>query len=155
MIIPPRYNGPPDSANGGYACGLMSEALGGGFEVTLLRPPPLGVDLDLVGHEVRQGDILIAEARRAPPFAGAERGSWAMARLLPAAPGRGRPEHRRLRRGLTWVKPRAVPSYLLPPASCRRTREGAGRSPRSGRDAADRLARGRSRRRIQDYGKRG
>jgi hypothetical protein len=68
MIIPPRYNGPPDSANGGYACGLMSEALGGGFEVTLLRPPPLGVDLDLVGHELRQGDILIAEARRAPPI---------------------------------------------------------------------------------------
>jgi hypothetical protein len=68
MIIPPRYNGPPDSANGGYASGLMSEALGGGFEVTLLRPPPLGVDLDLVGHELRQGDILIAEARRAPPI---------------------------------------------------------------------------------------
>jgi len=69
MIIPPRYNGPPNSANGGYACGLMSEALGGGFEVTLLRPPPLGVDLDLVGHELRQGDVLIAEARRSPPFA--------------------------------------------------------------------------------------
>jgi hypothetical protein len=69
MIIPPRYNGPPDSANGGYACGLMSEALGGGFEVTLLRPPPLGVDLDLIGHELRQGNVLIAEARRAPPFA--------------------------------------------------------------------------------------
>jgi hypothetical protein len=69
MIIPPRYNGPPDSANGGYACGLMSEALGGGFEVTLLRPPPLGVDLDLIGHELRQGDVVIAEARRAPPFA--------------------------------------------------------------------------------------
>jgi hypothetical protein len=69
MIIPPRYNGPPDSANGGYACGLISEALGGGFEVTLLRPPPLGVGLDLVGHELRQGDVLIAEARRAPSFA--------------------------------------------------------------------------------------
>jgi hypothetical protein len=64
MIIPPRYNGPPDSANGGYACGLVSEALGGGFEVTLLRPPPLGVDLDLVGHELKQGDVVIAEARR-------------------------------------------------------------------------------------------
>jgi hypothetical protein len=64
MIIPPRYNGPPDSANGGYACGLVSEALGGGFEVTLLRPPPLAVDLDLVGHELKQGDIVIAEARR-------------------------------------------------------------------------------------------
>ena len=65
MIIPPRYNGPPDSANGGYACGLVSEALGGGFEVMLRRPPPLGVDLDLVGNELRQGDVAIAEARRA------------------------------------------------------------------------------------------
>jgi hypothetical protein len=65
MIIPPRFNGPPNSANGGYACGLMSEALGGGFEVTLKRPPPLGVNLDLVGNELRQGDVVIAEARRA------------------------------------------------------------------------------------------
>jgi hypothetical protein len=65
MIIPPRFNGPPGSANGGYACGLMSEALGGGFEVTLKRPPPLGVNLDLVGNELRQGDVVIAEARRA------------------------------------------------------------------------------------------
>jgi hypothetical protein len=65
MIIPPRFNGPPGSANGGYACGLMSEALGGGFEVTLKRPPPLGVNLDLVGNELREGDVVIAEARRA------------------------------------------------------------------------------------------
>ena len=65
MIIPPRYNGPPDSANGGYACGLVSEALGGGFEVTLRRPAPLGVDLDLVGNELKQGEVVIAEARRA------------------------------------------------------------------------------------------
>jgi hypothetical protein len=64
VIIPPRYNGPPDSANGGYACGLVSEALGGGFEVTLKRPSPLGVDLDLIGNELRQGDVVIAEARR-------------------------------------------------------------------------------------------
>jgi hypothetical protein len=64
VIIPPRYNGPPDSANGGYAAGLLSEALGGGFEVTLKRPAPVGVDLDLVGNELRQGDVVIAEARR-------------------------------------------------------------------------------------------
>ena len=64
MIIPPRFNGPSGSANGGYACGLVSEALGGGFEVMLRRPPPLGVELDLVGHELKQGDVVIAEARR-------------------------------------------------------------------------------------------
>jgi hypothetical protein len=65
VIIPPRFNGPPDSANGGYAAGLVSEALGGGFEVTLKRPPPVGVNLDLVGNELKQGDLVIAEARRA------------------------------------------------------------------------------------------
>jgi hypothetical protein len=64
VIIPPRFNGPPGSANGGYAAGLLSEALGGGFEVTLKRPPPLGVNLDLVGNELRDGDVVIAEARR-------------------------------------------------------------------------------------------
>lgn len=64
MIIPPRFNGPPGSANGGYACGLLSEALGGGFEVTLKRPPPLGVDLDLVGNELVYDGEVIAEARR-------------------------------------------------------------------------------------------
>jgi hypothetical protein len=64
VIIPPRFNGPPGSANGGYAAGLLSEALGGGFEVTLKRPPPLGVNLDLVGNELKDGDEVIAEARR-------------------------------------------------------------------------------------------
>jgi hypothetical protein len=64
VIIPPRFNGPPQSANGGYAAGILSEALGGGFEVTLKHPPPVGVDLDLVGNELRQADMVIAEARR-------------------------------------------------------------------------------------------
>jgi hypothetical protein len=64
VIIPARFNGPPGSANGGYACGLLSEALGGGFEVTLRRPPPLDVSLDLVGNELKQGDVVIAEAHR-------------------------------------------------------------------------------------------
>ena len=65
MIIPGRFNGPPGSANGGYACGIVSEALGGGFEVTLLSPPPLDKELDLVGNELRDGDAVVARARRA------------------------------------------------------------------------------------------
>jgi hypothetical protein len=64
VIIPARFNGPRDSANGGYAAGIFSEALGGGFEVTLKRPPPVGVDLDLVGNELKQEGVVIAEARR-------------------------------------------------------------------------------------------
>jgi hypothetical protein len=67
LIIPARYNGPPDSANGGYACGLVARLLGGTAEVTLRRPPPLAVQLDVVeadgGVEVRDGDTVIAEAR--------------------------------------------------------------------------------------------
>jgi len=65
MIIPARFNGPPGSANGGYACGVFSEALGGGFEVTLLVPPPLETQLDIVGDELRHGDLAVARARRA------------------------------------------------------------------------------------------
>jgi hypothetical protein len=65
VIIPARFNGPPGSANGGYACGLFSEALGGGFEITLLVPPPLDTQLDIVGDELRHGDLVVARARRA------------------------------------------------------------------------------------------
>ena len=69
MIIPARFNGPPGSANGGYACGVFSEALGGGFEVTLLRPPPLDTQLEIVGDELRDGEVAVARARRAAPEA--------------------------------------------------------------------------------------
>jgi hypothetical protein len=65
VIIPARFNGPPGSANGGYACGIVSEALGGGFEVSLLSPPPLDKELDLLGNELRDGDTVVARARRA------------------------------------------------------------------------------------------
>ena len=42
LTIPARFNGPPGSANGGYACGLAACLVGGGeAEVTLQSPPPL------------------------------------------------------------------------------------------------------------------
>ena len=28
LTVPARFNGPPDSGNGGYTCGLLAEALG-------------------------------------------------------------------------------------------------------------------------------
>jgi hypothetical protein len=66
MIVPARYNGPPDSANGGYACGLVAGHLGGVAEVTLRRPPPLDRELEVVRDngrvEVRDGEVLVAEA---------------------------------------------------------------------------------------------
>ena len=69
--IPARFNGPPESANGGYACGLVAGALGSGAaEVTLRSPPPLERDLkarvDATGVvSVLDGSTLVAEARSA------------------------------------------------------------------------------------------
>jgi hypothetical protein len=64
-----RFCGPPGSANGGYACGLIAELLGGEVEVTLRRPPPLGRRLQLRDGDdhatVHDGADLVAEARPA------------------------------------------------------------------------------------------
>jgi hypothetical protein len=66
VIVPRRYNGPPDSANGGYACGLVAGLLGGVAEVTLRLPPPLDRELDVVRDdgrvEVRDGEAMVADA---------------------------------------------------------------------------------------------
>ena len=69
ISIPGRFNGPPQSANGGgFTCGSLARTLGAGaVEVNLRQPPPLGVELDLAREgervELRDGDSLIAEAR--------------------------------------------------------------------------------------------
>jgi hypothetical protein len=68
--IPARFNGPPGTANGGYACGLVAAELGAaGAEVTLRAPPPLETELTVErsGEAVRvsDGDKLVAEARGA------------------------------------------------------------------------------------------
>ncbi len=68
MIVPGRYNGPPESGNGGYTCGLVAGILGGVAEVTLRLPPPLDRELEVVRNdgriEVRDGEALVAEAER-------------------------------------------------------------------------------------------
>ncbi|GIF10698.1 hypothetical protein [Actinoplanes teichomyceticus] len=66
MRIPARFNGPPGSGNGGWCAGVFAAAAGaapGGaaYQVTLRRPPPLEVDLDLRDTAVYAGDELIAE----------------------------------------------------------------------------------------------
>ena len=64
IVIPRRFNGPPESANGGYACGRVAELVGGRAEVTLLSPPPLERPLAVVrrsdGVDVRDGETLVA-----------------------------------------------------------------------------------------------
>ena len=66
LVIDPRFNGPAGSANGGYTCGLVADFLDGTVEVTLRRPPPLGVPLSVERDErslvIRDGDAVVAEA---------------------------------------------------------------------------------------------
>lgn len=61
LTIPPQYTGPPDSANGGVTCGLLSQATGLA-EVTLRQPPPLGVELRVEDGSLYDGDTLVASA---------------------------------------------------------------------------------------------
>ncbi len=67
VIIDRRFRGPPESANGGYTCGLLARCVEGPAEVTLRAPPPLSQTLHI---ERRDGDVVlldgsavIAEAR--------------------------------------------------------------------------------------------
>jgi hypothetical protein len=54
VLIDPRFNGPPDSGNGGYVCGAFAVATGGDLRVRLIAPPPLGVPLDVSKND--EGD---------------------------------------------------------------------------------------------------
>lgn len=80
LTIEDRYNGPPDSGNGGYVAGRLAEAAMGAsglpavgpdvpwVEVTLRQPPPLGEKMTLEqvgdgGMTATQGGTLIASAR--------------------------------------------------------------------------------------------
>ena len=70
LRLDPRFNGPPGTANGGYACGAVGELVDGPAEVSLRMPPPLGVPLDVSFSEdgdvvVRHHGALVAEAREA------------------------------------------------------------------------------------------
>ena len=68
LVIPRRFNGPPESANGGYAAGAVAALLGGEAEVTLRSPPPLDRPLEIVERntsvEVRDDETLVATAAR-------------------------------------------------------------------------------------------
>ena len=67
LIVAPRFCGPPDSANGGYIAGLIASLATETVRVRLVKPPPLGVDLQVHdatggGLELRHGEALIAQA---------------------------------------------------------------------------------------------
>lgn len=85
VTIARRFNGPPDSGNGGYTCGVLARSIDGPAAVRLYAPPPLDTPLTVAvvdGHiDLRDGDTVVAQARSmethlevpdAPSFAEAE-----------------------------------------------------------------------------------
>jgi hypothetical protein len=67
LVIPARFNGPPDSGHGGYSAGLAASLVEGPAEVALRAPPPLEVPLaverggDSV-RVVREGTLVLEAA---------------------------------------------------------------------------------------------
>ena len=58
LTIDRRFNGPPDSGNGGYVCGAFAVATGADLRVRLVAPPPLEVPLAVQNDE--SGDWTLA-----------------------------------------------------------------------------------------------
>jgi hypothetical protein len=72
VTIPARFNGPPTSANGGFACGLVAAAIGPSARVRLSQPPPLDAPMRRRRDEygavrLLHGDATVAEGHRAHP----------------------------------------------------------------------------------------
>jgi hypothetical protein len=71
VVIDRRFSGPPESANGGYACGTLAQHLDSNtaVEVTLRAPPPLDTPMTVErtdqGANLVLGEMLVAEAAAA------------------------------------------------------------------------------------------
>ncbi len=67
VVIPPRFNGPPASANGGYTCGVVARLVGAEVcQVSLRSPPPLDHRLSATRHaggrvDLHDGGEIVAE----------------------------------------------------------------------------------------------
>jgi hypothetical protein len=88
FIIDSRFNGPPESGNGGYSCGMLGKLIDGPAVVRLRIPPPLDTPMQVRktadGVALFHKHEMVASARSAvvdidipvpPDFAGAEAAS--------------------------------------------------------------------------------
>lgn len=67
ITIPSRYNGPPDSGNGGYSCGVLAAFVEGPARVRLHMPPPLDRHMEVRrtaggGVELYDGETRVGTA---------------------------------------------------------------------------------------------
>jgi hypothetical protein len=65
VTIDRKFNGPPDSGNGGYVCGLLATTAKADLRVRLLKPPPLETPLRVESGDagawwLRDGETPIA-----------------------------------------------------------------------------------------------
>ena len=69
ITISRRFQGPPNSGNGGYVCGCLASFIDGPATVRLKRPPRLETELNVrrntKGFELLDGEQVVAEAWRA------------------------------------------------------------------------------------------
>jgi hypothetical protein len=69
VTIATRFNGPPNSGNGGYVSGLLAKRINGASEVSLRAPPPLETPLllehDNTSARLTHEGVLIGEAQAA------------------------------------------------------------------------------------------
>ena len=67
LTIGAKFNGPPESGNGGYCAGLLSSFSDESVRVRLSAPPPLDTPLNVTGEgqdlSVHHGDTLVMSAR--------------------------------------------------------------------------------------------
>ena len=73
VTIARRFNGPPASANGGYACGVVADAIGPAARISLRAPPPLEAprtwEEEKGTVKLLDGETLIAEGAADAPTA--------------------------------------------------------------------------------------
>jgi len=58
IVVDRRFNGPPDSAHGGYICGLIAAATGANVRIRLYSPPPLTKALEVVARSEDEWRVL-------------------------------------------------------------------------------------------------
>ncbi len=57
IVIDSRFNGPPDSGNGGYSAGLIAQAIGEPVRVRLAQPVPIDRPLDVTANAAGGWDV--------------------------------------------------------------------------------------------------
>ena len=116
IVLERRFNGPPATANGGYACGVVARHVDGPATVSLRRPVPLGTPLELERHD--DGHVTLHDGPDADRRGRARRCRWTSSR----------------RTGRSVEEARAAVARR--PAACPRRSAPAGSAPRPVRTAS-------------------